>query len=113
MRSVIYMSLMGRGGMKKAASLCVDGAHYAAERIGSLPGFEQRFGAPFFKEFVVRTDRNVERVLSHCRERGILAGVSLGRWYEEMADCFLVAVTEKRTKEQIDELVEAFSTSPK
>ena len=112
-RSVIYMSLMGRLGMKKAASLCVDGAHYAAERIASLPGFAQRFEAPFFKEFVVRTDRDVDRVLSHCRERGILAGVPLGQWYEEMADCFLVAVTEKRTKEQLDALIEALATSPK
>ena len=72
-----------------------------------------RFDAPFFKEFVVRTDRGVERVLSHCRDRHILAGVALGRWDEALADCFMVAVTENRTKDEIDGLVDALSTSPK
>jgi glycine dehydrogenase subunit 1 len=110
-RAAVYMSLMGGAGLKKVASLCMDKAHYAAERIASLDGYELRFGSPFFKEFVVRSDRSVEAVLAHCRQRDILAGVPLKRWFEDLKDCFLVAVTEKRTKEQIDALVDALGSA--
>jgi glycine dehydrogenase subunit 1 len=61
-----------------------------------------------FKEFVVRAaDGQVERRLERARAQGILAGVPLGRWYPELADCLLTAVTEKRTKAQIDRWAEA------
>ena len=72
-----------------------------------MPGFELRFQAPFFREFVVRTTKDVKSVLGHCRRRGILAGVPLGQWYEGLADCILVAVTEKRTRVEIDALAKA------
>jgi glycine dehydrogenase subunit 1 len=109
LRAAIYMAAMGRQGITKVASLCLDKAHYAAGRIGELDGFDLRFSAPFFKEFAVRTTKPVDRVLSHCRERNILAGVPLGDWYPELADCFLVAVTEKRSKVEIDALVAALA----
>jgi len=105
-RASIYLASMGKRGIAEVASQCFDKAHYAAERIAKLNGYDLRFQAPFFKEFVVRTSRPVPRVLAACRDRGILAGVSLGRFDERYTDCFLVAVTEKRTKTQIDELVE-------
>ena len=108
-RATVYMSLLGRRGLQKVASLCLAKAHYAAERIAVLEGYELRFDAPFFKEFVVRTDHDVERVLARCRDQGILAGVPLGRWFGDLQDCFLVAVTEKRGREQIDALVESLS----
>ena len=107
LRAAIYLSAMGRQGLSKIASLCLDKAHYAAERIAALDGYELRFHAPFFKEFVVRTSKDVDQVLNHCRSRKILAGVPLRQWYDELADCLLIAVTEKRTRRQIDELAEA------
>jgi glycine dehydrogenase subunit 1 len=103
----IYLSAMGKRGMSRVASLCLDKAHYAAVRINAIEGCELRFEAPFFKEFVVRTRKDVAHVLNHCRSRGILGGVGLGKWFPELSDCILVAVTEKRTKQQIDALVEA------
>ncbi len=106
-RASVYMAAMGSRGITQVASQCFDKAHYAARAIGKLDGYELRFDAPFFKEFVVLTTRDVPRVLSVCHQRGILGGVSLGRFDERYADCFLVAVTEKRTKAQIDELVDA------
>ncbi len=111
LRVAIHLSALGRRGAAKVASLCLDKAHYAAKRIGELDGYELRFDAPFFKEFAVRTSRNVPQVLAHCRSRGILAGVGLGYWYDELSDTFLVAVTEKRTRQEIDELVEALRTA--
>lgn len=107
LRVAIYLSAMGRRGAARVASLCLDKSHYAAARIAELEGFELRFDAPFFKEFTVRTSKNVQKVIAHCRGKGILAGVELNRWHDEYADSFLVAVTEKRTKQEIDALVEA------
>jgi glycine dehydrogenase subunit 1 len=109
-RAAVYLATMGRAGMGRIASRCFDKAHYAARCITGLPGYTLRFEAPFFKEFTVRTKHDVRRVLDACRQRGILAGVPLGRLDERYADCFLVAVTEKRTKTEIDELVAALGS---
>ena len=103
----IYLNAMGSRGTARVADLCLDKAHYAAERIAALDGFELRFNAPFFKEFVVRTTKELGHVLDHCRSKNILAGVPMGPWYDELADSFLVAVTEKRTRQEIDALVGA------
>ena len=107
LRVAVYLTALGRRGANKVASLCLDKAHYAAERVAELDGFELRFSAPFFKEFAVRTTKDVSEVLACARRRGILAGVELGPWYPELADTFLVAVTEKRTRTQIDALAAA------
>ncbi len=104
LRVAIYLSAMGKRGAARVASLCLDKAHYAAGQIAGIEGFELRFNAPFFKEFVVRTRKDVNRVLDHARSKGILAGVALGHWYPELKDCLLIAVTEKRTKAEIDAL---------
>jgi len=109
LRAAVHMATMGKQGLSEAASQCLDKAHYAADRIAELKGYRLRFAAPFFKEFVVQTDRGVERVLEHCRGRSILAGVPLECWYADLDDCFAIAVTEKRTKQEIDALVEALA----
>ncbi len=110
-RAAVYLAAMGKQGIAKVAGLCFDKAHYAADQICRLPGYERRFRAPFFKEFVVRTSRNVRKVLSACRERGILGGIPLVRFEDRYSDCFLVAVTEKRTKAEIDALVSALAAA--
>ncbi len=113
MRAAVYLAAMGKQGIRQAASQCLDKAHYAASEITALDGYELRFDQPFFKEFTIKTTRNVEKTLSHCHSQGILAGVPLGRWHDELNDCFVVAVTEKRTRTQIDALVEALASVPK
>jgi glycine dehydrogenase subunit 1 len=111
LRAAVYLAAMGKNGIARVASLCLEKSHYAAERIAALQGYSSAFDAPFFKEFVVRTDRDVSRVMDHCRQRGILAGVPLECWYPDLRDCFLVTVTEKRTKAQIDALVDALQSA--
>lgn len=65
--------------------------------------------APTFKEFVIRDKQNrVDELLLQALDAGFLAGVPLGQWYPELNDCFLIAVTEKRTSNEIDQLVDAF-----
>ncbi len=109
LRAAVYMAAMGKNGLATVASQCLDKAHYAAGRIAELDGYSLRFDQPFFKEFAVQTSRGVPKVQNHCREHGILVGASLGCWFEELDDCFTVAVTEKRSRQQIDQLVEALN----
>lgn len=110
-RASVYMAAMGRQGIAKVAKQCFDKAHYAAGEIAKLDGYELRFDQPFFKEFLVRTTRGVDVVLKACRESNILGGVGLARFDERYSDCFLVAVTERRTKAEIDRLVDALASA--
>lgn len=110
-RAAIYLAAVGKQGLRKIAHQCLDKSHYAASRIASVDGFELRFDAPFFKEFVVRSSKPLERVFAACRAKGLLVGPGLGEYLPDLADCFLVAVTEKRTKEEIDRLVDALEAA--
>ncbi|MCA9213740.1 MAG: aminomethyl-transferring glycine dehydrogenase subunit GcvPA [Planctomycetales bacterium] len=103
LRACIYLSVMGPKGLYQAAYQSLQKANYAAQQITANDRFELAFDSPFFKEFVVRdTCGQVKALLDGARANGILAGVPLGHWYPEMANCFLVAVTEKRTRDEID-----------
>ena len=112
MHATVYMAALGKSGIAQVAKRCFDNAHYAAERIAALSNFELAFDVPFFKEFVVRSKRkDVTAVLKACQQAGVLGGVPLGKWYPQLDDCFMVAVTEKRTKEEMDRLVGALRTA--
>ncbi|HEY6564129.1 MAG TPA: glycine dehydrogenase, partial [Pirellulaceae bacterium] len=113
LRAAIYLSLLGPEGLREAAELSTQKAHYAAERIAQLERFELAMPGPFFKEFVVRDrSHDVPSVLAAARDQGILAGIPLGTWYPNWDDCFLVAVTEQRTKSEIDRLVQVLANCP-
>ena len=108
LRASIYLSAVGPTGLRQAAELSTRKAHYAAERLADVPGLSLAFAGPFFKEFVVRSAVDPVKVLAEVGKLGYHGGVALGRWYPELADGILVAVTEKRTKEEIDGLAKAF-----
>jgi len=109
LRAAIYVAAMGPRGLGQVAQLCLNKAHYAAKRIGELPGYNLKFDAPFFKEFVVESRKPVDHVLEHCTRCNISAGVPLGQFDPSLSDCFMVAVTEQRTKAEIDGLVAALA----
>jgi len=105
LRATVYLAAMGPHGIRSTAELCLKKAHYAAQRLTESGSVQMAFDRPVFKEFTVRaTNGRVKELLAKAEEDGIFAGVPLGRWYPELSDCFLVAVTEKRTKEEIDRL---------
>jgi glycine dehydrogenase subunit 1 len=105
LRAAVYLATMGPAGMRQVAELCLQKARYAARRLTAGPRCGLAFDRPTLKEFVVRSNsRPVQAVLEDALAAGIYAGVPLERWYPELTDCFLVAVTEKRTKEEIDRL---------
>jgi glycine dehydrogenase subunit 1 len=111
LRASIYLASLGPLGLQETADLCLQKSHYAAERMTQSGRFELAWAHPFCKEFVVRDrDNKVDQLLAYARERGILAGVPLGKWYPQLSDCFLVAVTEQRTRQQIDALTHCLST---
>jgi glycine dehydrogenase subunit 1 len=105
LRATVYLAALGPQGLRETAELCLRKSHYAAKRLSSQASLVPAFDRPTFKEFVVRAPGvKVEQLLAKAREEGFLAGVPLACWYPELADCFLVSVTERRTREEIDAL---------
>ena len=109
LRASIYLAVLGPSGLRRAAELSTRKAHYAAEQLAKVPGLSLAFSTPYFKEFVIRSRKDPERLLREVGRRGYHAGIALGRWYPDLADGILVAVTEKRTKAEIDGLVDAYA----
>lgn len=110
LRASVYLSCLGPQGLRETAELCLQKARYCAQQIVQSPRFELAFAGPTFKEFVIRDlHNNVESLLRQCQDQGMLAGLALGRWLPHLEDCFLVAVTEKRTRQEIDQLARCMS----
>lgn len=95
----IYMSLMGKEGLREAAELSYAGAHYLCDRLLATGHFRLVYDRPFFNEFVVSYDGDLDALLERLHAHGIFGGVRLGD------DQLMIAVTEKRTKEDIDNYV--------
>ena len=108
--ATVYMSLMGRQGMRKVAELCYHRAHYAAAEIAKIPGYTVH-GGPFFKEFVVRCPRPVSEINHELRAQRIIGGYDLSNDEPELGHAMLLAVTEMNRKADIDRLVAALRTA--
>jgi glycine dehydrogenase subunit 1 len=106
--ATIYLTYMGKEGIRQVANLCVQKAHYAAERIAALPGYAPAYRAPFFHEFAVRTPKSGAVIRDALLERGILAGIPLDG---EMGidQGLLICVTEVNAREDIDALAEGLA----
>jgi glycine dehydrogenase subunit 1 len=106
--ATVYLSLLGKSGFKQVANLCYQKAHYAAEQISKLPGFELAYpDTPFFHEFVVKTPKPVNEINLRLENHWILGGYDLSQDYPEMKNHMLVAVTEKIGREDIDDFAAA------
>lgn len=103
--ALVHLALLGRGGFRRVAELCYHKAHYLHDEIARKTRFTPSFDAPFFNEFTLTTPIPARQVVDRLAEKGVLAGVRLDRFFPEMEDRLLVAVTEKRTKEEMDLLV--------
>jgi len=95
----IYCSLMGRQGLKEAAELSYAGAHYLCDSLTKTGHFSLVYDKPFFNEFLVRYDGNLEQLQQRFLDNGIFGGIAIA------PDQLLLAVTEKRSKEEIDRLL--------
>jgi glycine dehydrogenase subunit 1 len=106
LRAHLYLSLVGKQGLKDVAQLCLAKAEYAKSRFRAIPGVEVMEANPTFNEFTVRLPINAADLIGQAIERGIAPGLPLGRFYPAMDNYMLVAVTEKRTRYEIGQLAE-------
>jgi glycine dehydrogenase subunit 1 len=106
----VHMAALGKTGIRKLAEICYHKAHYAAERIAGLDGYQVVHDKPFFKEFVVRCPAPVKTINDYLLvEWGIVGGYDLGRHYPHLQNHMLLCVTEVISREEIDALVDALA----
>jgi glycine dehydrogenase subunit 1 len=103
---VIYLSWLGRRGIVELAELMLQRTAYARERLAALDGVSLLHRQPVVREFAVGLDAPVERVRERCAERGVDPGLPLAPLYPEHEDGLLVAITEQRSRADIDRLAE-------
>jgi glycine dehydrogenase subunit 1 len=107
----VYLTAMGKNGLRRVAELCFHKSHYAAKALASLPGFELLSQKPFFKEFALRCPLPVGEINTYLLdEYGIIGGYDLKRDYPDLTNTMLICVTEMNPKDEIDALIEALGS---
>ena len=102
--SAVYLSLLGKHGLRQVANLCYQKAHYAAQKISKIPGYSLFFeDSQFFHEFLINCPKPVAEINRHLLDHGILGGYDLSNVYPSRLNQMLVAVTEMNTRQEIDE----------
>ena len=107
LQAVVHLSLLGREGIKDVAMRSMQKAHYLADKIAALPGYSLKYGAPFFREFVVETPVPAASIIEGMLSKRVFAGVDLSAWGETG---LLVAVTEQRSREELDAFAESLGS---
>ena len=103
--STVYLSMLGKSGLREVAELCYHKAHYAAQRTDELPNYRVLMDAPFFNEFILQCPLPVKEINQKLLEKGILGGYDLGQDYPSLENHMLIAVTELNSRQDIDLLV--------
>lgn len=101
--ATVYLSLLGKKGLVRVARACLAKSHYLAEQIAAIPGFQLKYPGPFFREFAVETPVPPAEIIKKLAEKGIYAGIDLHKL--KMGRGLLIAVTEKRTRQELDEFI--------
>ena len=107
LRGAVYLAALGPQGLKETANLCLQKAHYLADELCKIPGVSLRYPRPFFKEFTLQVPGTVPALLEKLLAAGYHGGLSMGRWYPALGNCLTIAVTEKRTRAELDGYVAA------
>ncbi len=107
LQAAIFMAVVGKNGLKEMAQLNLDKAEYTKQLLSKIKGVEVKRTAPTFNEFTVHLPKDASQVVAAMMKKGFAAGFPLGRYYPGMERYLLVAVTEKRTKEEIDRYAKA------
>lgn len=102
----VYLSIMGKQGLKEVQMNSFNATHYLYDQVTALDGFEKVYNKEFFKDCLVRTTKDVTKINNTLLENGILGPLNLGKYDESKSDLLLFSATEKRTKAEIDKLVE-------
>jgi glycine dehydrogenase subunit 1 len=103
LQAAVYLSLLGKEGLREVATQSTQKAHYLAGKIADIPGFSLKYKSPYFKEFVVETPIPASAVIEQMLEKKVFAGYDLAQHDE---NGLLIAVTEKRTLQELDSFAE-------
>jgi glycine dehydrogenase subunit 1 len=104
---LVYLTMMGPQGMKQLANISLNRAHYLAEKLVKIPGVKLAFPQqPYFNEFTIALEQPAKVVLEKLKHRGILGGIGLELFYPDLKNCFIAAVTEMNTPEELDTFVD-------
>jgi len=104
--ATIYLSLVGKAGLKQVAKLSLSNAHYLAEKIATLPNYSLAFEkTPFFNEFVVDTPVPAETIVKAALDDHFFAGIDMGKFRADWKNRLLIAVTEKRSQQEMDDFI--------
>ncbi len=106
--ATIYLCLLGKKGLRNLAEHNLSKAHYAADRLASVPGVSLPFSAPFFNEFVVKAPGVAAELLDALRDEGIVGGINLARYYPELENHLLICTTECVRREAIDRMASVY-----
>jgi glycine dehydrogenase subunit 1 len=105
LNATIYLALLGKKGLSQIAEICAQRAHYVHKKIIEIEGFEPLFSAPFFNEFAIKCPKPAKKINSELIKNNIIGGFDLGRFYPELSDCMMIAITENHGKAALDALV--------
>jgi glycine dehydrogenase subunit 1 len=108
---VVYLSWLGRRGIVELGELMLQRTHYARETLSAIDGVEKLHDWPVVREFALKLDAPVDRVIERCAAAGVNAGYALGRSYDEYPDGLLVAITEQRSRADIDRFAEVLANA--
>jgi glycine dehydrogenase subunit 1 len=108
---VVYLTWLGRRGLVELGELLLQRTHYAREALTAIDGVEALHEQPVVREFAVRLRAPVDKVIARCQDAGVNPGFALGREYDEHSDGLLVAVTEQRSKADIDRLADVLGAA--
>ncbi|MFW6007465.1 MAG: aminomethyl-transferring glycine dehydrogenase subunit GcvPA [Halanaerobiales bacterium] len=103
--ATIYMSVMGKNGIKEVARQCLEKAHYLSDKINNLSNYTVENKNNFFHEFIVKSRISSEKIIYELKKRDIYPGIDLSRFKEKQG--LLICVTEKKTREQLDQFIKA------
>lgn len=113
LRAAIYLALQGPLGLLETAQHCAWKAAYLRNSLAANERFTVRFDAACWREIVIQDQAgDVPGVLEYCRSQGLQAGLALSRWYPALDDCLMIAVTEKRTRAELDQLLQVLDEVP-
>jgi glycine dehydrogenase subunit 1 len=107
--ATVYLTVLGKEGLREVAELCYQNAHYAANQIAGLKGYELWSEQPFFHEFVVKCPKPAAEINKALLEKDIIGGYELGKSYPGLEDHLMIAVTEIKSKDEIDLLVKSLA----
>jgi glycine dehydrogenase subunit 1 len=105
--AAVHLAWLGPEGLRRIGELCLTRAAAAGRRLGEIQGCRRRFGGPHFKEIVLETPMDAGELTTRLARRGFLVGPALGTYYPDLERCLLIAVTERRTPDEIEALAEA------